>query len=684
MKKRHYSRISTLVCSILTIFLMFGCKDELRRCVSDEAHQALLNKDSTIGIREREIEKSIENHYKLFQNQNGEEGLRGGHIIIPVVVHVLYNNSTSDPTNVPDAKINEQLDRLNTDFRKLNTDASSVPSAFAGVAADSRIEFQLAKRDPNCLATTGITRNLVTKTQFDYPSNEAKFTSSGGLDAWDTKKYLNVWVVPRICDGSGCGYLGYSSFPADPPNTYGFVVAYNYLGNSARPFDLGRTAVHEFGHFFNLRHIWGDRGQCGATDFIADTPPQQGGTNPIAVGANFGRPTYPFQPNTCTRPDGIGGASVTNTNGDMFMNYMDYTDDRAMFMFTQGQVDRMVATLYTTMSDLLSSDALIPPPAVSSADLYIQDTPEDIGNEPNNESDNFYISPDIWVRNTNDGAMNREHQNAVFRPSGPNFVYVRVRNRGCYASTSSNVTLYWAKASSGLSWPDPWTGAVSIAGASMGGMIGTQPTSVIAGASSTILVFPWSPPNPNDYSSFGADKAHFCLLARILPPAITETTSLWDNVKNNNNIAWKNIEVTSSGGPREAVMLMANYNKEIKTSSLKFEIPKKEESVFSYGQVFAKLPINVFEKWKANGGKGNNIKIQQDSTIQLLEPNATIENIPLSYKEFIPLKVSFRQDEKRKLGSHVYFIDVNQYSPTINEKNIVGGQRILLKSWNLK
>jgi Pregnancy-associated plasma protein-A len=460
------------------------------------------------------------------------------------------------------------------------------------------------------------------------------------------------------------GWLGESSFPSDPANLQGFVIGYQYLGNTASTrFNLGRTATHEFGHFFNLIHIWADDNGCTRSDEVADTPNQGR--------ANLNTPTFPLTDACTTTPPGV-----------MFMNYMDYTDDRAMFMFTQGQVDRMVATLYTTQAGLLSSDALIPPPTTSAADLFIQDTPEDIGNEPNNESTDFYISPDIWLRNTNDGVMNQEHINPVYAAGGSSYVYVRIRNRGCAPSTNATVKLYWAKASTGLGWPDPWAGTTSFSGALMGNMIGSQPSGIIAGGSSTILAFPWPLPNPSDYSSFGADKAHFCLLARIETPTVAETSSLIGNVKNNNNIAWKNIEIASTGGGREAVTLMANYNKDSKACSIQFQTPPQEESVFNYGSVSVKLPADVFKIWQSSGSLGKNIAAQQDNTIQLLEPNATIENLPLSYKQFVPIKISFNEGEKRRFGPHVYFLDVKQYSPSIKASNLVGGQRVILKSFN--
>jgi hypothetical protein len=675
--------MKTILRFLMVTLILIGCKAQilessLKRCIANENHQALIESNPEIKRNSDRIEGDIENYLKRFNlRELGEESVRGGRLIIPVVVHVLYNNSTSDPTNVPDSKIDEQIDRLNLDFRKLNPDASSVPAAFSSLATDSRIEFQLSKRDPMCNATNGITRTLVSATSFT-PRN-SKFNATGGHDAWDTRKYLNIWVVPAVCFGTSCDYLGASSFPSDPLNEYGFVVAYRYLGNTTDPsFDLGRTATHEFGHFFNLNHIWGDDNdrnpacnaatECAGTDNVADTPNQGG--------PNAGTPTFPLT-DCCT----------TASPGVMFMNYMDYVDDRAMVMFSQGQVDRMIATLYTTQAGLLSSDALIPPAAGSAPDLFIKDTPEDIGNEPNNESGVFYVSEDIWIRNTNDGRLNQEHQNPIYRPSGPsNYVYVRIRNRGCAPSSSSNVRLYWAKASSGLSWPNPWTGGITVGTALMGDPIGTGiPTGTVDGGSSTILEFPWNPANPADYTAFGADNAHFCLLA-VIEPTATTSGDLNQFVKDNNNVAWKNVEIATPSGPRggkEATTLLANYNQEQNEFSIGFNLTDREESPFVFGEVHIKLSEKVFESWKTNGSKGRSIKVNQDGTIRLLDSSSTIDNLKLTYKQIEPLTVLFIENEKqRRLGPHIYFLDVKQYHGIVSDKNFVGAQRIWLKSFN--
>ena len=228
-------------------------------------------------------------------------------ITIPVVFHVVYNTTAE---NISDARILAQLQVLNEDFRRLNSDADGTwPQA-----ADTEIQFCLATVDPNGNPTTGITRTSTSVTSFGS-SNTVKFNSSGGKDAWPRDSYLNYWV----CDLSG-GLLGYAQFPGGSASTDGVVCDYLYTGTvgSSPPFNLGRTGTHEVGHWLNLRHIWGDGG-CGVDDFVADTPVSDG-------------PNYGCSPST-----------VSCSTVDMVQNYMDYSDDACMNLFTLGQKTRMQA-----------------------------------------------------------------------------------------------------------------------------------------------------------------------------------------------------------------------------------------------------------------------------------------------------------------------------------------------------
>jgi hypothetical protein len=240
-------------------------------------------------------------------------------ITIPVVVHVIWRRKEE---NISDAQVQSQLAVLNRDFRAKNTDKSKVPPVWKGLVADPNIQFALAKKDPNGQTTSGITRTKTTRASFGT-GDSVKMTKGGGIDPWPADRFLNVWV----CNLGG-GLLGYAQFPGGPPKTDGVVIlhtAFGTKGTAAAPFNLGRTATHEIGHWLNLRHIWGDTNDCSGSDFSDDTPRQQLPNN--------GKPAFPHL--SCNN----------GPNGDMFMNYMDYTDDDTMFMFTPGQVVRMNATL---------------------------------------------------------------------------------------------------------------------------------------------------------------------------------------------------------------------------------------------------------------------------------------------------------------------------------------------------
>lgn len=254
-------------------------------------------------------------------------------ITIPVVVHVVWNQSNE---NISDAQVQSQIDVLNKDYRRLNTDASNTPSAWSSIAADCNIEFCLATVDPSGAATNGITRTQTNVTAFSINSDNIKFSSQGGYDAWDRNKYLNLWV-----GDIGTGLLGYAIPPGGPANTDGVVIHYKYFGTNGTataPYNKGRTATHEIGHWLNLEHIWGDDGNsCSGSDQVADTPNQSS--------ENYGCPTFP-----------LTDACSPSSPGVMFMNYMDYTDDGCMNLFTAGQKTRMLAVLNGTRSSLQNSN----------------------------------------------------------------------------------------------------------------------------------------------------------------------------------------------------------------------------------------------------------------------------------------------------------------------------------------
>jgi len=315
-------RIFTLLTAFLAITTAVNAQ---RVCGSMEVYEAQKAADPQFEIRRQEIE-SFTNEF-IARGGDGERAL----VTIPVVVHVVWNTTAE---NISEAQVLSQIAVLNADFRRLNSDVSGVPSAFT--AADANIEFCLATVDPNGNVTTGINRVQTATTAFGT-NDQVKSSATGGANAWDRNRYLNIWV----CDISG-GILGYAQFPGGSAATDGVVIDYQYYGTTGTataPFNKGRTGTHEVGHWLNLYHIWGDDGTgCTGTDNVADTPNQ--------ADMNYGCPVFP-------------AVSCSNgPNGDMFMNYMDYTDDACMFMFSNGQATRMQALFAAggTRASLLTSN----------------------------------------------------------------------------------------------------------------------------------------------------------------------------------------------------------------------------------------------------------------------------------------------------------------------------------------
>jgi PKD repeat protein len=286
--------------------------------------------------KDKDYQTRFENLNKLLniyieKNKNNPLTL----VSIPVVVHVVYNTSQQ---NISFDQIKSQIDVMNQDFRRLNSDTINTPVPFKPVAADAQIQFCLAKRDPDNNPSIGVTRTQTNVTSFGL-DEAVKFTSSGGHDAWDRDRYLNLWVC-----NLGDNLLGYATFPGGYAATDGVVIlvtAFGSVGYVSAPYNKGRTATHEIGHWLWLYHIWGDdNGSCFGSDYVDDTPNQ--GIE------NYGCPQYPH-------------VSCSNgPNGDMFMNYMDYTDDGCMNIYTIGQSVRMSSALNGPRIPILTSNGCSP------------------------------------------------------------------------------------------------------------------------------------------------------------------------------------------------------------------------------------------------------------------------------------------------------------------------------------
>ncbi|GAB3714165.1 M43 family zinc metalloprotease [Flavobacterium koreense] len=302
-----------------------------RTCATTEKMNELKANNPSFAIHHQETMDYLQNPITAQSNKNSNVV-----VTIPVVFHVLYKTSIQ---NISDAQINSQLTILNNDFRKLNSDFSTVvPAAFQGLGADVEILFCKATRTPAGVASTGIERKSV-PSSFVF---EDSYYLSAGLTAWDPTKYLNIWIG-RFTTNQLLGFAYLPSAAGNPDD--GLCIGDQFFGNTGTataPFNKGRTATHEIGHYFGLLHPWGDNGStCGTvfnSDGVADTP----ATNDPYSGC----PTFPNNTNACT----------TTTNGSMFMNYMDYVNDACMAFFTNGQKTIMRNTLNGPRASLLTSN----------------------------------------------------------------------------------------------------------------------------------------------------------------------------------------------------------------------------------------------------------------------------------------------------------------------------------------
>lgn len=299
------------------------------RCASMEVLQN--NLDRNPALRTRFNQEKLQLRQAIQQRQLAR--VTADTIYVPVVFHIVLRN----PNIVTDQQLRDQIDTLNKDYAGLNGDSVKILPAFKPLFGKSIIQFRLAQRTPSNEPSNGIVRKVTTHQQFNYNDPSVKYTSMGGDNAWDRNRFFNVWVTD-IADG----YLGYSTFPqGSSPSEDGVVIHYSSLPGGSPPYDRGRTLTHETGHYFFLFHIWGDENGCGGSDEIDDTPNQGGSTSGCPSG---------------TQTDNCSPAAP----GIMYQNFMDYTNDACMVMFTHKQVERMEASMDQYRSSYRTTNGHIP------------------------------------------------------------------------------------------------------------------------------------------------------------------------------------------------------------------------------------------------------------------------------------------------------------------------------------
>lgn len=347
--------------------------------VLQEQNKQLINRGCATPAPPPEWDVWFNQKVEEFKQQQQAKGAAVANYTIPVIFHVIHGGQAIGTyPNLSVAQVTSQIAVLNNDFAGTGLNNGNVPAAFASAKANCNIFFCLANKTPGgaTMATpgidrvdfntfTGVTQKDPASSVYNTPPLLQSFinTTVKPQTIWDPSKYLNIWVTHQYNSGApnftGPNLLGFASFPAGSGlaglgGSFGtattdgvwlWASATGSVGTLDPTYNRGRTATHEVGHWLGLRHIGGDgqpngvgapvlAGDCSATDYCADTPPQKGGFAGGEYGQNYGAPTFPLY---ATGTNSCAGA----TSGNMFMNFMDYTNDPVMYMFTNDQRTRI-------------------------------------------------------------------------------------------------------------------------------------------------------------------------------------------------------------------------------------------------------------------------------------------------------------------------------------------------------
>ena len=328
-----------LAIATLLLAIYFHPAQAQEKCLTEIMFREAAAQNPQLIQNREALEQFTEQFVKQWEQTNAANKSAMVPKVIPVVVHVIHYGG---PENISKAQILDQIDSLNKDYQLANADTANTPAVFRPLWGNTNVEFRMAQLDPSGNCTDGIVRVYSPLTY--NARNNVK-----ALSYWPSNMYLNMWIVNSIANtgGSPGQVIGFAQFPGGgPANTDGVVIKYDFMGSigaAASNGGNGRTATHEVGHWLNLRHIWGDA-TCG-NDFVSDTPPQFEANLSIC-------PSWPH----------VSNCPGNSPNGDMYTNYMDYTNGDCQNMFSAGQSTRMNAALASATSNrnnLWSSGNLI-------------------------------------------------------------------------------------------------------------------------------------------------------------------------------------------------------------------------------------------------------------------------------------------------------------------------------------
>ncbi len=459
----------------------------------------------------------------------------------------------------------------------------------------------------------------------------------------------------------------------------------------------GNVLAHELGHVFGLNHPWGPQNGTIKTDEHVTRNPNDPNYNALTT-ADFIHDT-PAMASFWDEKNhwGVTIHDIINTVNDDCSYTGNNTDALGVpFELTPTDVGNVMAYTWEpciqngfTVGQGIRIREYIADPANANQssilarntdhhpiDLYIRDSYEDFGKEPNTVTEHIWTSPDIWVRHHWDYI--EQHQNPVYKRFGYNFIYVRVSNRGCSRSMGTEkLKLYWSKAATSLKWPQHWNGSrftdnnnPNWIGPIMGKEIGYLTIPPIEPNEEIVLAYPWAGiPNPDDYNEINREPWHFCLLARVEavhdPMTFPEIQWVETNAANNNNIAQKNISIIALDPNAEtnhtgATVAVRNRYEIPWFYTLEFQADSKEmgKEIFKEAEVSATLDPILLNAWIKGGRKGNGIEMKNENKIIITDDRARLDNIYLEEEQTGTLYLSFNflTKEVTEKEKHIYHL----------------------------
>ncbi len=507
--------------------------------------------------------------------------------------------------------------------------------------------------------------------------------------------YKEIWemgIVPVFAAGNGetCGNPNAYVYPA----AYDHTIAVSSIGHKFCYGDSGLTNwkdVHEknIGNS-NSTHQHNDKVDVVAPGYNVTTTSileEPNGYLDYANGTSYSSPMVAgviglmFSVNPNLTPDEVRDI-LKSTADDIY-----HIPENAPYVGLLG-AGRVNAYRAVKTAQCMVTQAQV-------VDLAMQNSVEDSFVEPDENTEYLWQSEDIWVRNQNDGVLHYcEHQNPEYDPNNPNYVYVRVTNNGCQKSSPlDELQLYWAKANTSLSWPQHWDGSLYISDpvtgqdVLMGDIISTVTIPALESGESTILEIPWMVPNPEDYQNINSNPWHFCLLARIKstddPISFPEGLLITENVKNNNNIVWKNTSVVdilpNNPSPIGGTIAVGNPFTQQKAFTLELVKDANEQgkAVYEEAEVALTMDDILYNAWVEGGEQGQRFIATKVLQKKIVTGDTTrLENIVLDSGETGTLYVSFNFLTKELTDKQNFTYHVIQRDALTNE--IIGGETYLI------